>query len=216
MIDHGEIARFYDRIGRVEDWWSVFGDRAVGSLLDRGAFDSARAICELGCGTGRLAERILQDHASADCRYVGVDISRTMTERAQRRLAPWRGRATVIRADAVPRLPFADGVFDRFVATYVVEVFDPPEARALMADAHRVLAPGGLACLTALGKARTPASRLVCGVWERLHRWRPALTGGCRPVGLRDYLPETDWTVRHESATVRFGVPCETVVAERR
>lgn len=216
MVMHRDTKAFYDRLGAVEDWWSVFGDRAIDSLVDHGEFASARAICELGCGTGRLAARLLRDHAPKDCRYVGLDLSTTMVRLARDRLQPWSDRAVVVQADAGPGIPLADGAFDRFLATYVVEIFDQDEALAVIGEAHRVLDEDGLACLTSLAHGRTPLSRFVCAQWNRIYRWRPTLVGGCRPIALRDYLPANAWTVRHHDVIVRGGVPCEAVVAVRR
>lgn len=215
MVAHRDIKAFYDRVGSGEDWWSIFSDRAVDDLIRHGAFDSARAVCELGCGTGRLAARLLQDHLPPDCCYMGLDLSTTMVRLAQKRLRPWSDRAAVIQVDAAPLIPVADGVFDRFIATYVIELFEHYEALAVMREAHRILSKTGLACLTSLGQSQTPMSRLVCGLWNRIYRWRPTLVGGCRPIALERVLDTSDWSVIHLGVTGRWGIPCETVVAKR-
>ena len=215
MVPHRDIKAFYDRMGRGEDWWSIFGDKAIDDLVRHGAFDSARAICELGCGTGRLAARLLRDHLARDCHYLGLDLSTTMVRLAQKRLWPWSDRAAVVQVDAAPDIPLADGAFDRFIATYVIELFEHDEALAVMSEAHRILGKSGLACLTSLGQAQTPMSRLVCDLWNRIYTWRPTLVGGCRPIALETILNSNDWSVNHHGVTVRWGVPCEIVVAER-
>lgn len=215
MVLHRDIKAFYDRLGRVEDWWSIFGDAAIDALIRHGAFGSAHAICELGCGTGRLAARLLRDHVAEECRYVGLDLSTTMVRLARKRLRPWSDRTVIVQADAAPLIPLADGAFDRFIATYVIEILDPDEALAVMRDAHRILRKGGLACLTSLGQGQTPVSRLMCGLWNRIYSWRPTIVGGCRPIALQAFLPAGDWAIGHRSVTVRWGIPCEVVVAQR-
>jgi len=215
MIAHRDVKAFYDCLGCVEDWLAVIGDRAIDVLIRHGKFDDARAVCELGCGTGRLAARLLRDHVAGECRYLGFDLSTTMARLARKRLRPWSDRAVVVQADAAPRIPLGDGVVDRFIATYVIEIFDDDEARAVLREAHRVLAKGGLACLTSLGRGQTPLSRLVCGLRNRVYAWRPAFVGGCRPIALRPCLPASDWSLTHHSVITRWGFSCEVVVAER-
>lgn len=215
MITRQEVRAFYDAMGRREDWWSIFGDPAVDELVQHGGFGDAHAVCELGCGTGRLAERLLRDRLPEDATYLGLDLSATMVRLARRRLRPWADRAIVVQADVAPHIPLADAAFDRVVATYVVEIFSDEEAAAVLAEAHRILDANGLICLTSLSLGRTPLSRFVCGLWNRVYVWSPARVGGCRPIALREVLPPGRWAVRHHAVTIRFGVPCETVIAAR-
>ena len=44
---------------------------------------------EFGCGTGRLAERLLHDHLPEQAIYTAVDISNTMFRLTRERLAQW-------------------------------------------------------------------------------------------------------------------------------
>jgi hypothetical protein len=39
--------------------------------------------------------------------------------------------------------------------------------------------------------------------------------GGCRPLELRERLPDPYWRVRHHAKLAPFGVPSEVLVAER-
>ncbi len=55
--------------------------------------------------------------------------------------------------NAEPRLPFADGFFQAVTLLAVAEHLDPTALERLLAEAHRVLAPGGRLMLT------TPAAR---------------------------------------------------------
>jgi len=80
----------------------------------------------LGCGTGRLAERLLRGHLPPNARYVGVDVSATMVGLTERRLASWGDRLTVRLADGTGRWPEPDGACDRFVAAYVLDLLDEP------------------------------------------------------------------------------------------
>ena len=81
----------YDRIGRAQDW-QFYQDRAVARLLTDRAPPTAHAVFEFGCGTGRLAVRMLEV-APPTARYLGVDVSPVMVGLAANRLAVWGDRA---------------------------------------------------------------------------------------------------------------------------
>jgi hypothetical protein len=40
--------------------------------------------------------------------------------------------------------------------------------------------------------------------------------GGCRPLELRDHLPNTRWHIDYAQVITRFGVPSEVVVASKQ
>ena len=135
---------------------------------------------ELGCGTGRLAENLLARHLPADARYLGADISDTMVTLSQARLRRFGGRARVLRANGTVPLPVADGGFDRFLAVYVFDLLGPGDAAAVIAQARRLLRPGGLLCAVSLAPGQDPAARLISQAWTGIWSRAPGLVGGCR------------------------------------
>ena len=214
-ITRDEAAAFYDRFGSGLDRMRKFEDRARIRLARHGDFGAARSVFEFGCGTGRLAELLLSRSLPADARYLGVDVSSRMVEIARARLARFGRRAEVALTDGSVRVPGAAGRFDRFVATYVLDLLSEGDARVLLGEAHRVLAAGGLACLAGLTHGVTPASRLVSSLWGAVQSCAPARVGGCRPVRLVGLLPRGEWRVRCREVLVTLAVPAEVVVAER-
>ena len=101
-------------------------DRLVPALLGPG-----RGRClEIGCGTGDHSARL----RALGWTPVGVDLSARMLGYA-------RGRLPAARADA-ERLPFADGSLPA-VASIMVHT-DMPGYPAVLREAARVLAPGGV------------------------------------------------------------------------
>lgn len=214
-LSHARARAFYDRLGRWQDaqWYE---NRALETLVREGRFDAARAVVEFGCGTGRLAARLLGEALPPAAVYVGVDQSRTMCRLAGARLAAFGGRAVVARTAGAPVLPVADGAADRFVCAYVLDLLSEADARAVLAEARRVLAPGGLACLCALTRGVGPASKAVTALWSALNRLDPACTGGCRPLDLAPLLAAEAWETAFREVVVAWGVPSEVVVARRR
>jgi ubiquinone/menaquinone biosynthesis C-methylase UbiE len=128
--------RRYDRIAGIYD--------SVESLLEL----SARAwrrdlwlrveagnVLELGVGTGRNLRFYRQDQA-----ITAVDLSERMLARAERKAKLLHANVRLELAD-VECLPFADGVFDAVVATFLLCSVPNPHVGLL--EARRVLKPGG-------------------------------------------------------------------------
>jgi ubiquinone/menaquinone biosynthesis C-methylase UbiE len=94
-----------------------------------------RPILELGCGTGRLLAQRLEVGPA-----VGLDISLPMLRQAKRRFNGTAEGAPILIADA-GKLPFDDGTFGAVISTGVLTAM--PEIRPALAEAKRVLQPGG-------------------------------------------------------------------------
>jgi ubiquinone/menaquinone biosynthesis C-methylase UbiE len=82
----------YDRIGRVQDWQAFYEDATTDRLVANAALAGDQTILEFGCGTGRLAARLLGT-LPRSVTYLGIDISPVMINLATSRLAPWAERA---------------------------------------------------------------------------------------------------------------------------
>jgi ubiquinone/menaquinone biosynthesis C-methylase UbiE len=116
---------------------------------------------------------------------------------------------------ALPGLAVPDASFDRFLVTYVFDLLDPVYSRRLIAEAHRVLIPGGLLCTVNLTHGTGAFSRSISRLWSSVcDRW-PTLVGGCRPIRLAERLEPERWRIRHHWAVVSFGICSEVLVAER-
>jgi ubiquinone/menaquinone biosynthesis C-methylase UbiE len=208
-----QTRRVYDRIGRIQDLQTVYEHRAIAALLEHGDFEHAHAVCELGHGTGALAERLLRDRLPTDARYCGIDLSPHMHELTTRRLRPFADRVELRIGNALPRLPYPEESVDRFLAAYVLDLLSPDDIACIIDEAHRLLAPGGLLCLASLTTGATRPARLLTHAWNALWSLRPVLVGGCRPITISEYLPQTTWTLRHHQTVTTLGVTSEIVVA---
>lgn len=210
--------RIYDRLGDGQDRQAFYEDPALAVLLREGRFPEARAVVEVGCGTGRLAAELLGGYLPPGARYLAVDLSAAMTRLAAARLAPFGERAAVVQASVAPGLPLgpaATGRFDRFVSTYLLDLLPEDAVRTTLSEAHRLLAPGGLLCLAGIAPGTTPLSRLVMAAWTLAHRLRPSLLGGCRPLAVAPRLDPAVWRRVHREVVVARGIASEVVVAER-
>jgi ubiquinone/menaquinone biosynthesis C-methylase UbiE len=215
ILTHEEAREFYDRFGRRQDWQRFYEDSATATLVRHADFGRASSVVEFGCGTGRFAKSLLEEHLPADARYVGFDLSETMVDLSRRRLESFGERAEVHLTDGSPGLDLETGCFDRFVSNYVLDLLPVEEIRAVVLEARRVLRAGGLLGLVSLTHGCTGPSRALERAWVRLHRLRPSLVGGCRPISLREFLPAPAWRVAYHDVVTSFAVPSEIVVAER-
>jgi ubiquinone/menaquinone biosynthesis C-methylase UbiE len=216
MLSRDEARAFYDRFGHKQDWQSIYEGRALRELIIGGAFERARSVLEIGCGTGSFAAGLLEHRLPPTATYLGTEISSTMLALARERIAPYADRATVRLTDGEPRLRYPDGAFDRFVANYVLDLLPAEEIVILLAEARRLLTPDGRLCLISLTHGTGPFSRLVVWLWKRAHGISPRFVGGCRPIDLRSFLPERTWRVLEHEIVVALGLPSQVVVAAKR
>jgi malonyl-CoA O-methyltransferase len=121
------------------------GGGPIAGLLATGA----RAV-DLGCGTGLLAEWLAAEGIAARG-LVGLDLSPGM-------LAVARGRGQRVVEGDLDRLPFRDAAFTVALAFTALAILPGSPARAL-AEAARVLAPGGLLAITTLRAAEPGLDR---------------------------------------------------------
>lgn len=204
----------YNRIGRTLDWQAFYEDAAADRLLANAALSTDQRIFEFGCGTGRLAARLL-DSLPESTTYIGVDLSPVMVDLTTDRLTAWKQRAQAMLVDGSLPLPAADGSADRVLSTFVLDLLDLDYARTVLDDLHRILAPGGLLCLSSLTHGQGTLERAASHAWNGLWRVAPRLVGGCRPISISPLLG-SEWTIRHHSTVHRWGLVTDVVIAARR
>jgi SAM-dependent methyltransferase len=131
----GEV---FDRLVQEGGDFNPFTDRGWGTLARRfaSAIPGAQSlrILDVGCGTGQSL-RIYRERARL---YVGIDLSLGALRLAGGRF----GEASWMQADAL-RLPFRSGSFD--VVAFSSVLHHIGDRGAALAEARRVLAPGGWA-----------------------------------------------------------------------
>jgi ubiquinone/menaquinone biosynthesis C-methylase UbiE len=216
MLTRAEARAFYDRFGLRQDSQAFYEDPAIDELLRHAGFGVAEVVCELGCGTGRLAERLLAEGLPNTAKYLGLDLSPTMVGLAHQRLARFGERARVEITDGTPCLPLASGSVDRFLSTYVFDLLPSNEIEADLAEAHRVLRSDGQLCLVSLTHGQGGCGRWVSWLWERVHSLRPALVGGCRPTNLVSFVHPPRWSIQHLAVVTAYCIPSEVIVAKRQ
>lgn len=135
---------------------------------------AGKRVLDVGCGKGRFARVLLENHPSAE--IWGLDISPEMLK-----FVPGGIRTQV---GAMTELPFPDDHFDCVYATESLE--HAVEIRCAVAEMCRVLKPGGR--LVIIDKNKEHFGRLKTPAWEKWFDRRELedlLRRDCREVSSR-------------------------------
>jgi cyclopropane fatty-acyl-phospholipid synthase-like methyltransferase len=213
-LSPNRVRRIYDRIGRFQETQGFYEHAALDALVGHRDFGAAHHLVEIGCGTGTFARRLLDQHLPPHATYLGIELSPKMADIARDRLAPHAARAEVIVADAAVAWPVAANGADRVVANYVFDLLDPEATSALLDHISAALRAEGLLCAVSLTSVPNGAAHVTATVWTALWRWRPALTGGCRPISLGDTLDHLGWSFRHRDVVTAWTLSSEVVIAQ--
>ncbi|HEX5851701.1 MAG TPA: class I SAM-dependent methyltransferase [Solirubrobacteraceae bacterium] len=168
-------------------------------IVEQVAAGEPTAILEIGCGTGSLTALLAQALPAAS--ITGLDPDADVLARARA-----KGTASHIhwQEGTATRLPMADGSFDRVVASLVLHHLTMEEKRAALAEARRVLRPGGRLHVADWGAPQDPLMRaafLALRTLDGFERTRAHARGelptliaqaGFSDVRLRDRL-RTGW-----------------------
>lgn len=208
--------RFYDLFGSLEDSQAFYEDPALDRLVREGRFDSVASVFEFGCGTGRLAERLLGGELPDSARYTACDISPKMVRLAGKRLERFGTRARVFEHTGALRSVYGETKYNRIVTSYVLDLL-PEDQIGIFLDASReALAPGGLLCAASIAPGTGAVKSAVSSVWSAVHRLSPVLTGGCRPIDLPAMFAPDQWSIEHSSTVAAWEVTSCVVIASAR
>ena len=132
-------ARFYD----ATRWAFLFGrDELLRQVQER---LSPRRVLEVGCGTGTNLRKLagFYPHAS----LTGVDISREMLGKAEKKLSPWSDRVRLVHGkfSHAPGNPGDKDPFDLILFSYSLSMINPGWKEAIAAATSRLRAGGSLA-----------------------------------------------------------------------
>ena len=135
-IEHGR--KIAGNAESVWFWESPAGrrraQRRAELFIEHGGLGPGRRALELGCGTGVFLERV----AKSGAQIHGLDVSEDLLEKARARVAAYPN--VVVERGNAEASPYPAGHFD---AVYGSSILHHLELDAALAEAHRVLRPGG-------------------------------------------------------------------------
>lgn len=122
------------------------------------------ALLDVGCGTGKL----LIEAGRRGIRGIGVDTNKEMLEVAEERLKKHNlTRRIDFRHGDATSLEFDDKAFDAVVSTLMVSELEPSQLNAFLAEAARVIVPGGQ---VVVGGEGIPESRTIGAFFGLIRR----------------------------------------------
>jgi ubiquinone/menaquinone biosynthesis C-methylase UbiE len=193
MTELRKVHRLYTLVAGIYDLRVRLFFRRRGAALEALRPRPGDTVLDLACGTGLNFPHIIE-WIGPQGRIVGVDFTRAMLRRARRKIDSHRwGCVSLVEGDA-SGLPLASESCDAVLCAYAMIVI--PEYRRAIAEAVRVLKPGGRLVLlepklgsTLWAKLLNPMVALAgFGVVHPERRPWEELPGLLEDVSRRDYL----------------------------
>ncbi|HEX6745645.1 MAG TPA: class I SAM-dependent methyltransferase [Solirubrobacteraceae bacterium] len=163
------FTRLYDTVVALTMREATFRGRLAAQVLD--GLAPGATVVDVGCGTGTLAIALAAD----DAEVIGVDGDAEVLALAHAKAGADRVQWRKGLATALP-LPGASA--DRVVMSLLLHHLDPAGKRTALAEAIRVLAPGGRLHVADWGRPRDPVMRAAAWALQRVDG----------PEGLREHL----------------------------
>ncbi|WP_193195375.1 class I SAM-dependent methyltransferase [Nostoc sp. MG11] len=170
------ISNFLSNKKQIFDRWASSYDTLFPSviyqaihkrLLSKVDLQNRPNVLDLGCGTGRLLERLATEFP--DLRGTGLDLSPQML-RVARQKNRHHPRLIYVEGKA-ESLPFADGQFDAVFNT--ISFLHYSEPKQVLSEVARVLAPGGKFYLVDITSKSQAASELVAASPAKIRFYSP-------------------------------------------
>ncbi len=146
------MTRFYDSVIAMTTRERLFRGRLAGQVLED--LPSGCRIADVGAGTGTFAIAIAAAAPAAE--VIGVDGDPEILAIARAKLG---AEAVEWKQGLANELPLADQSCDRVVMSLLLHHLDAAGKRGALAQAHRVLRPGGRLHVADWGKPQDPLMR---------------------------------------------------------
>lgn len=146
------LTGLYDPLVR----WTTREAKFKSRLVDQADLRPGQRVLDLGCGTGTLA--LLAKRREPRAELSGLDADPEILERARAK-AEAAGAEIGFDAGLSTELPYADGAFDRVLATLFFHHLTGESKRRTLAEVVRVLKPGGELHVADWGRPSDPLMR---------------------------------------------------------
>ncbi len=206
-LDTKGVVAAYRRIAPVYDLWGRMTEsRAHRLCLDWLDLRQARRVLDVATGTGALLRGAAAEAPTA--RFIGVDLSQSMINRARASLGRLHVSFQPVLADS-RRLPVRSSTMDVILNGYMFDLLPEEQFADVLSEFSRVLVPGGQLGLINMAVP----DKIREQFWESIYRIRPSLLGGCRGVRMVAHLADAGFTVDRKGRVTQFGFPSEVIVA---
>lgn len=205
-----DAAALYDKLAGLYDIWGHLTEsKARNRALELANVKPGEHVLEVAVGTGLAFVHVVRENPNG--RNAGIDISRGMLSKAERRLRKAGllnyelsvGNASAIQENA--------NSFDLLMNNYMFDLLDEPVWDQVLTEFHRVIKPEGRLVFVNM----TFGEKLGSGIYERLYRLSPSLMGGCRGVRLSDVLQRNGFSVHMREYFQQLLFPLEVILASK-
>lgn len=126
------------------------------------SIDPGQSLLDIGCGTGEVLLQLHEEFGDGIVMY-GVDPSADILEIARRKLV--EAKNVNVELGTGESLRFAEDSFDWVVSSLTLHHLPLPTKRETLAEAFRVLKPGGRILFSDFGKPTHLAGQLLGAIW---------------------------------------------------
>ncbi len=146
------LTRLYDPVMALTMRERAFRPALIAAVLAH----TPTVVLDVGCGTGKLAGRLAA--AAPETRVIGIDGDEQVLALGAARVAGFGERVRLL-AGLADELPLADSSVDVVVASLLLHHLPPSAKLAALAQARRVLTPGGRLVIADWGPPHDPVMR---------------------------------------------------------
>jgi demethylmenaquinone methyltransferase/2-methoxy-6-polyprenyl-1,4-benzoquinol methylase len=213
---HESNRHFYDRIASAYDLIADANERTARQAGVKAlGLKAAEAVLELGFGTGN---EVLDFAAlvGPTGKVAGIDISPGMLAVANRKLAAATPKTPVeLRVGDARALPFSAAEFDAVYTSFTLELFPADDIPVVLAEARRVLKPGGRIGVVSMATVRPGHHTSVLErVYVWMHRHFPHLVD-CRPIDTEAVVSAAGFRVTTVQDLEIWSMPVRVVIGVR-
>ena len=209
-VPQDHIGAVYDRIAPVYDVWGKLTEsRARNRAIELAEITDGQNILEVAVGTGLAFLEIVKrnPHGSNS----GIDLSRGMLARAERRVSRIPGANYALRVGTAFNLGCEEGSVDTLVNNYMFDLIPFEDMDKILMEFRRVLKKGGRLILVNM----TEGERLGSRLYDLVYRVSPKTMGGCRGVKLAERLRQHGFKVEVREYYQQLLFPSEVILAYR-
>lgn len=210
-VPQPEISRLYDRLAGFYDIWGHLTEsRARKRSLALANIKDGQSVLEVAVGTGLAFLELVKRNENG--RNVGLDISRGMLARAEKRLHNAGNTNFELAVGSAFSIQEKDAAFDLLLNSYMFDLLHERDWPKALEEFQRVLKPEGRLVLVNM----TFGERLGSGIYDRFYRLSPQLMGGCRGVRLSGALQRTGFSVHQREYVQQLLFPSEVILASKQ
>lgn len=138
---HEKLAKLHDK-----EYLPLWSERFGRLFLHHLTLPPKAMVLDVGCGSGYPSLDILR-RMDEQSRIIAIDASAPLLDEARTKAGTLSGKRIFFRSEAqLPRLSFADDVYDLVVSNALLHEFEQP--RGALQDFIRVAKPGGTVAVT--------------------------------------------------------------------